>query len=88
MEIEKREGKGEKADMYCGCLMTAKEEERKKTEKHRDGDKRRVLRQNERTLGEEKCERKDTSKKPIAVGTERGSDPVHPPPPIPSSMGK
>lgn len=29
MEIEKRGGKEEKADMYCGCLMTAKEEERK-----------------------------------------------------------
>lgn len=46
-----------------------------------------VLRQNEKTLGEEKCERvlqgnRDsvTSKKPVAADTEHGTDPVAAPP--------
>lgn len=81
-----REGEGEKADMYCGCLMTGRE--RKKLEEQQKGEmwRERCSDRMRKTQGEEKCERvlqgnRDsvTSKKPLAADTERGTDPVAPP---------
>lgn len=44
-----RKGKGESADVYCGCLMTGKEKKRKlrvqRVRRHVEGE---VLRQNEK----------------------------------------
>lgn len=40
--------------MYCGCLMTGKEKKGKSSK--RENVEGEVLRQNEKTQGEEKCE--------------------------------
>lgn len=52
-----REEEGEKADIYCGCLMTGKEIKNGRASQGRNVEGE-VLRQNEKILGEEKCERR------------------------------
>lgn len=76
---QKKEREREKADMYCGCLMT---EKRRKGQQHKgECGRRRYSDKNEKTRGEEKCEKGNsvTSKKPVAADTELGTDSVSPP---------
>lgn len=82
-----KEREGEKADMYCGCLMTGKEEKKKEHSREagemvRERCSDRMRKPCERRSVRECCEgERDsvTSKKPVAADTERGTDPVAPP---------
>lgn len=74
-----REGKKEKADMYCGRVMTGMEEEKPGRQKE-GGMWRCSDRPQEGKSVRECCKREETlsSKKPVASGTEC-ADPVAPP---------
>lgn len=75
----KRKGKEEKADMYCGCVMTGMEDgKNRKAERGRNVDSL----QGRKSVRECKREETVSSKKPVAAGTEC-ADPV-----APSAMGK
>lgn len=81
----KRGREGEKADIYCGCLMTGREQEQG-GEMWRERCSDRMRKPREREKCESECcgarrggEDSETSKKPVAGDTERGADPVAPP---------
>lgn len=64
--------------------MSNDREREKRESSKRESVEGEVLRQNEKTQGEEKCEsvageHSVTSKKPVAGDTEHGTDPVAPP---------